>query len=391
MTQGKVIFKKGYFILLVLSLLVLAGFMPRQVYAASQTGSITIQLKDIERSKADVAFNIYPVGEWNAAQGNWNLDSRLSGTGVVLSELNDASKLQAAAQKLSQQTSILNTFTYQSGKTDANGTLRISDLTWAMYLVVQTDTGRYGTIDPFLVPVPYVISGAQEYNRTASPKAVPLPTVEDAEMTLSETSYTYDGAEKKPDVTVILNGKTLVKDADYTVSYKNNKKIGTATVTITGIGNYSEKVSTTFIIQAKKGTTFNYGKNKYKVTGTATVAFTGIKSAKTTSVTIPATVKYGGKTFKVTSIAGKALKNKTKVKKVTIGKNVKSIGGSAFYGCKKLKTITIKSTVLKKAGKNAFKGISKKAVIKVPKSKLTAYKKLLKNKGQGSKVKIKKK
>lgn len=390
MKQGNVFLKKGYFILLVLSLLMMAGFMPRQVQAASQTGSITIQLKDIERSKDGVAFNIYPVGEWDAAKGNWKLDSKLADTGVILSELNGASEWQAAAQKLSKQTA-LETLAYQSGKTDANGELRISDLAWAMYLIVQTDTGRYGTVDPFLVSLPYVTNGAQECNRVVSPKALALSTLQDSEVTLSETSYIYDGTEKKPEVTVILNGKTLVKDKDYTVSYKNNKKIGTATVTISGIGNFSETVSTTFTIQAKKGTAFNYGKNKYKVTGAATVAFTGIKSAKTTSVTIPATVKYGGKTFKVTSIAGKALKNKTKVKKVTIGKNVNSIGGSAFYGCKKLKTITIKSTVLKKAGKNAFKGISKKAVIKVPKSKLSSYKKLLKKKGQGTEVKIKKK
>ncbi|MBQ6843787.1 MAG: leucine-rich repeat protein [Agathobacter sp.] len=67
---------------------------------------------------------------------------------------------------------------------------------------------------------------------------------------------------------------------------------------------------------------------------------------------------------------------------------VTKIDKQAFYGCKKLKTITIKSTKLKTVGKNALKGINSKATIKVPKSKLSAYKKLLKGKGQGSKVKI---
>ena len=78
------------------------------------------------------------------------------------------------------------------------------------------------------------------------------------------------------------------------------------------------------------------------------------------------------------------------MQKVTIGENVTKIGKKAFYKCSKLKTITIKSKKLKSAGKNAFKGIYKKAVIKVPKSKLKNYKKLLKKKGQSSKVKIKK-
>ncbi|MBO5524476.1 MAG: hypothetical protein J5986_12535, partial [Roseburia sp.] len=56
--------------------------------------------------------------------------------------------------------------------------------------------------------------------------------------------------------------------------------------------------------------------------------------------------------------------------------------------CSKLGTITIKSTKLSSVGKNAFEGIKSTAKIKVPAKKLSAYKKLLKGKGQGSKVKI---
>lgn len=129
--------------------------------------------------------------------------------------------------------------------------------------------------------------------------------------------------------------------------------------------------------------------NKYEIIDSANVKFIGISSASKTSVTIPATITYEGTTYKVTTIEASALKNKAKIKSVKIGKNVKTIGASAFYGCKKLKTITIESTVLKTVGKNAFKKIDSKATIKVPKSKQKTYKKLLKNKGQGSKVKIK--
>lgn len=60
-----------------------------------------------------------------------------------------------------------------------------------------------------------------------------------------------------------------------------------------------------------------------------------------------------------------------------------------FAGCSKLKKITIKSTKLKKIGKNAFKGINKKAVIRIPKSKNKTYKKLLKKGGVKSPVRIK--
>lgn len=135
---------------------------------------------------------------------------------------------------------------------------------------------------------------------------------------------------------------------------------------------------------------FTSGAYKYKVLNSATVAFAGVKNSKTTKVIIPKTVTYEGKTFKVTAIAKNALKNKRKVNSITIGENITSIGNSAFYGCKNLKKITIKSTKLKTVEKKAFKGIHGKATIKVPKNKLKSYKKLLKGKGQGSNVKIKK-
>ena len=55
-----------------------------------------------------------------------------------------------------------------------------------------------------------------------------------------------------------------------------------------------------------------------------------------------------------------------------------------------IKTITIKSTKLKKIGSGALKGINKSAVVKVPSAKLKTYQKLFKGKGQGKNVKIKK-
>ncbi|MCM1399324.1 MAG: leucine-rich repeat protein [Clostridium sp.] len=188
----------------------------------------------------------------------------------------------------------------------------------------------------------------------------------------------------------------------------------------------------------KVGDTFKDTKSRaqYKITGKQTVSF--IKTTATSGkVTIPATVTYKGKTFKVTAIYKGAFKNKTGITAVTFGKNitsvgseafsgckklktvtlnvnltkmderafykctalttitipknVKQIGKQAFYGCKKLKSITIKTTKLKNAsvGSNAFKGIYSKATIKVPKSKKAAYKKLIKSKGAGKNVKYK--
>ena len=70
---------------------------------------------------------------------------------------------------------------------------------------------------------------------------------------LSQYSYTSDGTEKCPEVTVTYGDKTLAAGTDFTVSYKDNVKEGTATVTITGAGNYTGIINTTFTITAAPG------------------------------------------------------------------------------------------------------------------------------------------
>ena len=134
--------------------------------------------------------------------------------------------------------------------------------------------------------------------------------------------------------------------------------------------------------------------SSYKVTSkgsTKTVEYTGVKK-NTKEITIPSSVKINGKDYKVTAIKANAFKGNKKIQKITIGKNIKKIGKGAFKNCKKLKKIVIKSKKLvsKNIGKNAFKGIPKNAVIKVPKGKVKAYKKfIIKKGGAGKKVKVK--
>lgn len=59
----------------------------------------------------------------------------------------------------------------------------------------------------------------------------------------------YTGNARKPAVTITVNGYTLVKDTDYTVTYANNIAKGTATVKITGKGVYTGSVTKTFDIK----------------------------------------------------------------------------------------------------------------------------------------------
>ena len=119
---------------------------------------------------------------------------------------------------------------------------------------------------------------------TAEIPALSRISISKASVTLSTSTYAYDGKAKKPGVTVKLNGKTLKNGTDYTVSYSNNTKVGTAKVTIKGKGNYTGSVSKTYSI-----------KNNFKkatVSGISTKAFTG------KNITQSITVKYNGKTLK---------------------------------------------------------------------------------------------
>ena len=65
------------------------------------------------------------------------------------------------------------------------------------------------------------------------------------EISLSNDSFTYDGKEKKPSVTVKIGGKEI---SDYSVSYSNNVNAGTAKVTVTATGDYHGTKELTFTI-----------------------------------------------------------------------------------------------------------------------------------------------
>lgn len=76
-------------------------------------------------------------------------------------------------------------------------------------------------------------------------------TISDGTLTLSPNTYTYNGGQNKPTPNLVVNGKTLVLNTDYTVSYTNNINAGTATATVTGKGNYKDTMNTSFTINKK--------------------------------------------------------------------------------------------------------------------------------------------
>ena len=155
-------------------------------------------------------------------------------------------------------------------------------------------------------------------------------------VTLSADKYTYNGKAKKPSVTAIDSNGKKISGKYYTVSYKNNKNVGQATVTVKFKGNYSGTVKKTFIIKPartaiskitgkSKGMTLKWKKNTKQVSGyqiqysttskfkKGTTASVYVKKASTTTRTIK---KLTGKkkyyvrirTYKTAKVNGKSIK-----------------------------------------------------------------------------------
>lgn len=97
--------------------------------------------------------------------------------------------------------------------------------------------------------------------------------ISDCTITLENTSYNYDGTEKTPSVTVANGNSVLVNGLDYSISYSNHRNAGKATVTISGIGNYTGSVTKNFTI------------SKADQTVTASVRKSEIITGSTTAIT----------------------------------------------------------------------------------------------------------
>lgn len=140
------------------------------------------------------------------------------------------------------------------------------------------------------------------------------------------------------------------------------------------------------------GEQYTIGDITYEITKrtakTKNVAVTGIKENTKATITIPDAVTIMGEKYFVTEVNGGVFFLCNQVKKIVFGRNISKLDCLFFPYSNKIKIIDIISTKLKTVDQAAFMNLSDQAVIKVPKSKLSAYKKLLKGKGQGSCVKI---
>lgn len=228
----------------------------------------------------------------------------------------------------------------------------------------------------------------------------------DAKTQLDDTKTQLDDAKAQ------LTAQKLTLDALAAQAVQTQKVAEEAKNAISELKDSLKTESGTF----SEKTVIRSGKYFYQILNDTegTAKLVGTADSALTKVTVCNSVILNGRSYKVSSIAASAFKNNQRITNAVIGSNVTQIGDRAFYGCtklkkvtikskkltevgsnaflgcKKLKSIIIKSKALKFVGKNALKQISKKAVIKVPAGSLQNYKKLFAKKGQSKTVKIKK-
>lgn len=221
-------------------------------------------------------------------------------------------------------------------------------------------------------------------------------STEDTEDDASESDSGVEDEMENEEKELLMVGD-LVKDIDGKAQYEVIS-IKTSGVCVEYKRTVNRKDSTVKIpdkIKVEDGTVC-------KVISVADNAFKNNKYVK--KITVGNNVKIiGSKAFygcknltsislgkNVTTIKTNAFRGCVKLTKLTLPSKVVQIGDNAFYGCKKLKTLTIKSTKLtsKSISKNAFKNLPVRITVKVPKSKVSTYKRLLHQKGLNTKIKV---
>jgi len=209
-------------------------------------------------------------------------------------------------------------------------------------------------------------------------------------------TYSPDNATEQNIKIETDNSSIVLVDAQNKVI--KGLKAGTAAVTIYSVdGNHSDTVNVTVTEDPEEkihlGDTVVVNGSTYKVINAYSRKLVLKKAANRKSVVIPAAVKVGSKDFKVTQIGTKAFKG-SKIRKVTIGKNVIFLNSNAFRGSK-AKTVILKTKLLKKGMvENCLAG-SKVKTIRVDISKklnrkyVKKYRKIFTKKNAGRKVRVK--
>ena len=156
-------------------------------------------------------------------------------------------------------------------------------------------TGSNGSTPQMIVMIERGSTGNKSYTANWSKNQSVKTSMKGAKISLKKTSRVYNGKKKQPSVTVKVGSKTLKKGTDYKVTYKNNQKVGTASVIISGTGSYTGRVTKKFKIVPKgisvskisaesKGFTVSWKKQAKSVDGCQLQYSTSRKFTKKTTV-----------------------------------------------------------------------------------------------------------
>lgn len=175
------------------------------------------------------------------------------------------------------------------------------------------------------------IKGKGNYSGTITKEFTITPAdISQLTASLSADIFRYNGAEQKPSVTVKSGDKTLVPDTDFTVSYSDNIDVGTATVNITGQGNYTGSMTRTFTITnaripaviTAKNVTLNQSTKKTSVFTAETDGKITLKSSNSKIVKVSGTkiipVAPGKVTLTITAARGQDYEKASKKISVTV-------------------------------------------------------------------------
>lgn len=143
-----------------------------ETYDKDKTGSITLTLNDLGTDKGNVSFSLYQVGDLEESNSvSFRLKDGLAESGVDLHKITSAQANVESAKKLVQVIKDVGIKADKTVATDTVGVAVFPNLSQAMYLIVQSGPSAYGTVDPFLVAVPYMEDGKNWiYDVKVSPK-----------------------------------------------------------------------------------------------------------------------------------------------------------------------------------------------------------------------------
>jgi hypothetical protein len=267
---------------------------------------------------------------------------------------------------------------YDNGKCSADITVTLGGKTLRKNLDYKVEFTEFKAAEGSAVGNGYLtITGIGMYEASLGGIVCVMTDVNAAEEATTENDTT------QPEVPEEQEAQSQDKSGDEKASGKDaGKEKASADGDNTVYAEFNETI--------EKGFTLKIGSNRYKVTKAGdggTLSFSGTVN-KVGSAVVPDIVNIDGVDYKVDAIEERAFKGNTKLKTVTIGKNVTKIGKKAFYGCKKLGTINIRAKKIKSVGNDAFKNIKTKTKVVVPKGSMTKYKKLLRKKGISNKAKF---